>query len=79
MSLITPGTLRAWPVRAPVTDSPYNRSHAVLEQDADALRYEIDLTETARLRAALAAADNRPRGLKAYEVHPLGERLIQRP
>jgi N-methylhydantoinase B len=46
--------------------------------DADALLYEIDAEETSRLRQALATCDNRPRGLKAHEVHPLGERLIQR-
>jgi N-methylhydantoinase B len=50
----------------------------VREVDADALVYEIDEAETARLRKALAGKDSRPRGLSEHQVHPLGERLIQR-
>ena len=50
----------------------------VREVNADALVYEIDEAETGRLRKALAAKDARPRGLGAHQVHPLGERLIQR-
>ena len=52
---------------------------AVSEIDADALVYEIDEGETARLREAIAASDSRPRGLRPFEVHPLGERLFQTP
>jgi N-methylhydantoinase B len=51
---------------------------AISEVDLDAAAYELDAEETMRLRESLAAADNRPRGLRAHEVHPLGERLIQR-
>jgi N-methylhydantoinase B len=51
---------------------------AIEEVDADALVYELDEAETERLRQALAAKDERPRGLSAHQVHPLGERLIQR-
>jgi N-methylhydantoinase B len=50
----------------------------VRELDPDALVYEIDEAETERLRKVLAAKDARPRGLSAHQVHPLGERLIQR-
>jgi N-methylhydantoinase B len=46
------------------------------EIDPDALLYELDQQETDRLRARLAAKDERPRGLGAHQVHPLGERLI---
>jgi N-methylhydantoinase B len=47
--------------------------------DPDALEYRIDEEETARLRAALAAADDRPRGTAPFEVNPLGERLFGTP
>ncbi len=43
--------------------------------DADALAYEIDEAQTARLRAELPKRQ-RPRGLRAGQVHPLGERLF---
>ena len=55
-----------------------NASLAVVELAPDALVYEIDEAETGRLRKRLAAKDARSRGLGAHEVHPLGERLIQR-
>ena len=47
--------------------------------DADALEYRIDEQETARLRAELAASDDRPRGTAPFEVNPLGEELFKRP
>jgi N-methylhydantoinase B len=47
--------------------------------DEDALVYEVDAEETARLRAALEAADERPRGLAPFEVHPEGEQLFAVP
>jgi N-methylhydantoinase B len=47
--------------------------------DPDALEYRIDEEETARLRAALAAGDDRPRGTAPFEVNPLGERLFGTP
>jgi N-methylhydantoinase B len=47
--------------------------------DEDALVYEVDENETARLRAAIAASDDRPRGLAPFEVHPEGERLFAVP
>jgi N-methylhydantoinase B len=51
----------------------------ILEIDADALEYEIDEQETARLRAALEATDDRPRGVGPFEVNPTGERLFAEP
>jgi N-methylhydantoinase B len=51
---------------------------AITEVDADALVYEVDEQETARLRAELGA-DERPRGTGPFEVNPLGERLFARP
>jgi N-methylhydantoinase B len=51
---------------------------AITEVDADALVYEVDEEETARLRAALGP-DERPRGTGPFEVNPLGERLFARP
>jgi N-methylhydantoinase B len=51
---------------------------AITEVDADALVYEVDEQETARLRAVLAA-DDRPRGTGPFEVNALGERLFARP
>jgi N-methylhydantoinase B len=51
---------------------------AITEVDADALVYEVDEEETARLRDALAG-DERPRGTGPFEVNPLGERLFGRP
>ena len=51
---------------------------AITEVDADALVYEIDEQETARLREQLAP-DERPRGTGPFEVNPLGERLFARP
>jgi N-methylhydantoinase B len=51
----------------------------VREIDADALVYELDESETARLRARLAERDDRPRGLRPFEVHPLGEQLFPQP
>ena len=47
--------------------------------DADALEYRIDDHETARLRAELAAKDERPRGTAPFQVNPLGEQLFKRP
>jgi N-methylhydantoinase B len=47
--------------------------------DADALDYRIDQQETDRLRAKLAEADNRPRGLAPFEVNPMGEALFRQP
>jgi hypothetical protein len=47
--------------------------------DPDALEYRIDEEQTARLRAALAASDDRPRGTAPFEVNPLGERLFGTP
>jgi hypothetical protein len=47
--------------------------------DEDALVYEVDEAETARLRAELAAGDARPRGTAPFEVHPIGEQLFERP
>ena len=35
--------------------------------------------ETARLRAALEAKDDRPRGLAPFEVNPLGEQVFATP
>ena len=52
---------------------------AVEEIDADSLDYRVDDGETARLRAELAAADERPRGVAPFEVHPGGEELFRRP
>jgi N-methylhydantoinase B len=51
---------------------------AITEVDADALVYEVDAGETARLRSELAA-DDRPRGTAPFEVHPIGEALFARP
>jgi N-methylhydantoinase B len=51
---------------------------AITEVDADALVYEVDEQETARLREQLAP-DERPRGTGPFEVNPLGERLFARP
>jgi len=51
---------------------------AIREVDADALVYEMDQGETARLRDKMAGKDERPRGLHAFQVHPLGESLIHR-
>jgi len=50
----------------------------ITEIDRDALVYQVDRQETERLRAGLAARDERTRGLSAHQVHPLGERLIHR-
>jgi hypothetical protein len=47
--------------------------------DPDALVYAIDEAETSRLRAELAANDDRPRGPRPFEVNPVGERLFLRP
>jgi N-methylhydantoinase B len=47
--------------------------------DPDALVYEIDQPETVRLRAQLAANDDRPRGVGPFEVNPLGEDLFTEP
>jgi N-methylhydantoinase B len=47
--------------------------------DADALDYRIDEAETKKLRDALAASDDRPRGTGPFEVNPLGEELFRRP
>src|SRR5919112_3711280 len=47
--------------------------------DEESLQYEIDEVETARLRAALAGNDTRPRGLGPFEVNELGERLFREP
>jgi hypothetical protein len=47
--------------------------------DADALEYRIDEEATARLRAELAANDERPRGTAPFEVNPIGEKLFLRP
>ena len=52
---------------------------AVAVVDAEALVYEIDEAETERLRAALAAKDERPRGMAPFEVNPIGEQLFERP
>ena len=52
---------------------------AIEEVDADTLDYRIDQAQTATLRAALAAKDNRPRGLAPFEVNPLGEQLFLQP
>jgi N-methylhydantoinase B len=52
---------------------------AIEEIDADSLDYRVDEDETARLRAELAANDDRPRGVAPFEVHPGGERLFLRP
>jgi len=52
---------------------------SITQVDADALRYDVDEDETARLRAALRAQDSRPRGLGPGEVHPGGEQLFKRP
>jgi N-methylhydantoinase B len=52
---------------------------AIREIDADALEYEIDAQETARLREALEASDDRPRGVGPFEVNPLGETLFATP
>jgi N-methylhydantoinase B len=52
---------------------------SITEVDADALVYEVDDDETKRLRAALAARDDRPRGLGPFEVHEAGERLFRVP
>jgi N-methylhydantoinase B len=51
---------------------------AITEVDPDALLYELDRQDTELLRAGLAKRDERTRGLGAYQVHPLGERLILR-
>ena len=50
--------------------------HAI---DPDALEYRIDHEETSRLRAELAAKDDRPRGLAPFEVNPMGEQLFLEP
>jgi hypothetical protein len=47
--------------------------------DPEALEYRIDAEETARLRAALEAKDDRPRGLAPFEVNPLGEQVFATP
>jgi N-methylhydantoinase B len=52
---------------------------AIREIDRNALIYEVDEEETARLRERLAANDDRPRGVAPFEVHPLGEQLFARP
>jgi N-methylhydantoinase B len=52
---------------------------AIKELDPDALVYEIDERETAQLRARMRAHDDRPRGTRPFEVHPLGERLFGTP
>ena len=52
---------------------------AIEAVDPDALDYRIDEDETARLRAALAAKDDRPRGLAPFEVNPIGEQLFATP
>jgi N-methylhydantoinase B len=52
---------------------------AIEEIDADSLDYRVDEEETARLRAELAASDDRPRGVAPFEVHPGGEELFRRP
>jgi N-methylhydantoinase B len=51
---------------------------AITEVDADALVYEVDASETDRLRAELAS-DARPRGTAPFEVHPIGEELFAQP
>jgi hypothetical protein len=52
---------------------------AVEAIDPDALDYRIDEAETERLRAALTARDERPRGLAPFEVNPMGEKLFSEP
>jgi N-methylhydantoinase B len=52
---------------------------AIREIDRDALLYEIDEAETARLREQLSASDDRPRGVAPFEVHPIGEQLFAEP
>jgi hypothetical protein len=52
---------------------------AINAVDPDALDYRIDAAQTATLRKALEASDERPRGLAPFEVHPMGERLFQTP
>jgi N-methylhydantoinase B len=52
---------------------------AVEEIDPDALEYEIDESETARLRADLARDDTRARGLAPFEVNVMGEQLFLEP
>jgi N-methylhydantoinase B len=52
---------------------------AIDEVEADALDYRIDEDKTARLRTALAAHDDRVRGLAPFEVNPLGEELFLEP
>jgi N-methylhydantoinase B len=47
--------------------------------DEDRLVYDVDEDDTARLRAAMEASDDRPRGLAPFEVHPEGERLFAVP
>lgn len=51
---------------------------AITELDADALVYEVDDAETAKLRKKLAA-DGRTRGTGPFEVNPLGEDLFSGP
>jgi N-methylhydantoinase B len=52
---------------------------SIRELDADALVYEVDQEETARLRESLAASDDRPRSTAPFEVNPIGEQLFARP
>jgi N-methylhydantoinase B len=51
----------------------------VREIDPDALIFEIDEDQTRKLREQLRAVDDRPRDVGPFMVHPLGERLFQRP
>ena len=51
---------------------------AIKELDADALVYEVDEAETAKLRKKLAS-DGRTRGTGPFEVNPLGEQLFTGP
>jgi N-methylhydantoinase B len=47
--------------------------------DEDRLVYDVDDDDTARLRAAMEASDDRPRGLAPFQVHPEGEQLFAVP
>jgi hypothetical protein len=52
---------------------------AIEAVDPDALDYRIDEAETARLREAMEANDDRPRGTAPFAVNPLGEQLFATP